>query len=61
MSKHKRTYVVSKDKAGYWYAHKAGFSWIPVIGTVSKSKRKAQAGAAACMGLTLEEYLKYTQ
>ena len=36
----KRHYTVSKDeKSGLWYAHKAGFPWIPVLGTFSKTKR----------------------
>jgi len=54
----KRTYTVSKNEAGYWYAHKVGFPNIPVLGTFSKSKRDAQKHAAAIMALTLKEYLK---
>jgi len=55
----KRIYTVSKDeKSGLWYAHKAGFSWIPVFGSFSKSKRAAQKHAADCMALQLKEYLQ---
>ena len=53
----KRTYVVSQDKkSGLWYAHKDGFSWIPVLGSFSKSKKAAQHVAANCMTLSLKEY-----
>lgn len=55
----RRTYIVSKDeKSGMWYAHMVGFSYIPVWGSFSKSKRKAQKHAADCMGLSLKEYFK---
>ena len=55
----KKTYTVSKDeKLGLWYAHKVGFSWIPVFGSFSKSKRAAQRVAADCMALPLKEYLQ---
>jgi hypothetical protein len=55
----KRTYTVSKDeKSGLWYAHKAGFSWIPIFGSFSKNKRAAQRVAADCMALPLKEYLQ---
>ena len=55
----KRIYTVSKDeKTGLWYAHKAGFSRIPVFGSFSKSKRAAQKHAANIMGITLKEYLQ---
>ena len=55
----KRTYTVSKDaKSGLWYAHKVGFSWIPLLGSFSKSKRAAQRVAADCMALPLKEYLQ---
>jgi hypothetical protein len=55
----KRTYTVSKDeKSGLWYAHKVDFSWIPVLGSFSKSKRVAQRVAADCMALPLKEYLQ---
>jgi len=55
----KRTYTVSKDeKSGLWYAHKAGFSWIPVFGSFRKSKRAAQRIAADCMAISLKEYLQ---
>ena len=55
----KRYYTVSKDeKSGLWYAHKAGFSWIPVFGSFSKSKRAAQKHAANLMAISLKEYLQ---
>ena len=55
----RKTYTVSKDgKSGLWYAHKVGFSWIPVLGSFSKSKRAAQRVAADCMWLSLKEYLQ---
>ena len=55
----KRIYTVSKDeKSGLWYVHKAGFPWIPVLGSFSKSKKTAQKHAAACMALPLKEYLQ---
>lgn len=53
-----RRYTVSKDtKSGLWYAHKAGFPWIPVFGSFRGSKRAAQRVAADCMALPLKEYL----
>jgi len=55
----KRTYTVSKDeKSGLWYVHKAGFPWIPLLGSFRKSKRAAQRIAADCMALPLKEYLQ---
>ncbi|TZE81990.1 hypothetical protein [Calorimonas adulescens] len=55
----KRIYVVSKDKkSGLWYAHMAGFPWIPVWGSCSKSKIEAQKVAANMMCLSLKEYLQ---
>ena len=55
----KRTYTVSRDnKSGLWYAHKVGFSYIPVLGSFSRSKRTAQKYASDCMGIPLKEYLK---
>jgi len=55
----KRTYTVSKDeKSGFWYAHKVGFSRIPVFGSFSKNKKEAQKHAANMMGITLKEYYK---
>lgn len=54
----KRRYTVSKDeKTGLWYVHKAGFPNIPLINSFRKNKREAQKIAAACMALTLKEYL----
>ena len=55
----KRHYTVSKDeKSGLWYVHKAGFPWIPVLGTFSKTKRAAQKYAADLMAIPLKEYLQ---
>lgn len=55
----KRTYTVSKDeKSGMWYAHMVGFSYIPVFGSFSKSKRAAQKYAAYMMALPLKEYMQ---
>ena len=55
----KRTYTVSKDeRSGLWYAHKAGFSRIPVFRSFSKSKRAAQKHAANKMAISLKEYLQ---
>ena len=55
----KRIYTVSKDeKSGLWYAHKVGFSYIPVFGSFRKTKRAAQKHAAACMAISLKEYLQ---
>lgn len=59
MKRLKRYYTVSKcEKSGLWYAHKAGFPWIPVLGTFSKTKREAQKRAAELMGISLEYYLQ---
>jgi hypothetical protein len=55
----KKTYTVSKDeKSGMWYAHMIGFSYIPVFGSFSRSKRVAQKHAADMMALTLKEYVQ---
>lgn len=55
----KRHYTVSKDeKSGLWYAHKAGFPLIPVLGTFTKTKKAAQKHAADLMALPLKEYLQ---
>lgn len=54
-------YVVSKDeKSGLWYAHKAGYTWIPCLGSFG-SKQHATQSAADEMGLTLKEYKEYKQ
>ena len=54
----KRYYTISKaEKSGLWYAHKAGYPWIPVLGTFSKTKRAAQKHAADLMAISLKEYL----
>lgn len=53
----KRTYTVSRDERGYWYVHKVGFTNIPLFGSFRKNKREAQKIAAACMALSLKEYL----
>jgi len=50
------SYTVSKDKNGYWYAHRTGYAYIPIWGSFSKSKRFALTAAANAMGLTYEEY-----
>lgn len=35
-------YIVSRDsKSGAWYAHMDGYSYIPVTGSISESKRIA--------------------
>lgn len=40
----KPKYVVSKDeKSGLWYVHMEGYAYIPVFGSFTPSKRKAQA------------------
>lgn len=53
-----RTYTVSQDKeSGAWYAHKAGFSHIPVLGTAEKTRRAAQKHAANMMGLPIKDYM----
>lgn len=54
----KRTYVVSKDETGLWYAHMADFPKIPVFGSFSKNKKAAQKHAANMMGISLKEYYK---
>lgn len=54
-------YVTSKDeKSGLWYAHKAGYSWIPCFGSFG-SKQHATNAAAGEMGLTAKEYQQYKQ
>jgi hypothetical protein len=54
----KRHYTVSKsEKSGLWYVHKAGFPWIPVLGTFTKTKKAAQKHAANLMAISLKEYL----
>lgn len=54
-----RTYTVSQHKeSGLWYAHKAGFDWIPLFGSFCETRRKAQKHAANIMGFPLKEYLK---
>lgn len=54
-----RTYTVSQDtESGLWYAHKAGFDWIPLFSSFCKTRRAAQKHAANMMGLFLNEYLK---
>ena len=53
----KRTYAVSQDKSGLWFAHRVNYPKIPVLGSFSKNKRAAQYIAANNMGLSLKEYL----
>lgn len=55
-----RKYTVSQYN-GRWYAHRTGFPNVPVLDSFSETKRDAQKHAAACMALTLVEYLKYTK
>lgn len=56
----KITYTVSKERdSNYWYAHKVGFSYIPVMserGTFG-TKKNALHIAADCMGLPLKDYM----
>ena len=58
----KKAYTVSKDKkTGLWYAHKIGFSYIPVMserGTFHKTKKGALQVCADMMGLPYKEYMK---
>ena len=49
-------YTVSQ-KDGIWYAHMCGYSYIPVSGSFSESKRQALEWAAASMGLRYKEYM----
>lgn len=38
-----RRYIVSRDvKSGLWYAHKRGFTYIPVSGSLSERKLEAE-------------------
>lgn len=53
----KKSYVVSKDENGRWYAHKAGFSYVPVMGSFGTKKHALQS-AADCMHLPYKEYMK---
>lgn len=50
-------YTVSQ-KDGMWYAHMCGYSYIPVFGSFSESKREAMEWAAASMGLPYKEYME---
>ncbi len=50
-------YTVSQ-KDGMWYAHMCGYSYIPVFGSFSESKRQAMEWAAASMGLPYKEYMQ---
>ena len=49
-----KKYTISKDGPLY-YAHKIGFSYIPVGGSFG-SKQHATKCAANCMGLTVKDY-----
>lgn len=51
--------VTQKD--GLWYAHMCGYSYIPVLGSFSESKKTALEWAAASMGLPYGEYMKVRQ
>ena len=50
-------YTVSQ-KDGMWYAHMCGYSYIPVFGSFSESRREALGWAAASMGLPYREYMQ---
>lgn len=56
----KLTYTVSQDKdSNMWYAHRVGFSYIPVFserGTFG-TKRNALQVAADSVGLTYKDYM----
>lgn len=54
-----RHYTVSRDKNGYFYAHRVGYSNIPVFGSWSKSRKAATEIAASEMALTYKEYVDY--
>ena len=57
-----RTYTVSQEQeSGWWYAHKAGYPWIPVFGTFERTRRAAQKHAANMMGLPIKDYLTLTE
>lgn len=45
-------YTVSQDKkSGLWYAHKKGYSYIPVAGSFSEKKSEAMEYAKMFNGL----------
>lgn len=47
-----KNYTVSKDlKTGLWFAHKKGFSYIPVAGSFSEKKSDAMEYAKMYNGL----------
>ena len=52
-------YTVSQDKNGYWYAHRVGFSYIPVFGSFSKSKKYALQCCADSMCMTYKEFMEW--
>ena len=52
-------YDVTMDKNGYYYAHKRGYPGIPVLGSISRSKRHAYEIAAGNMGMTYDQYIEY--
>ena len=53
-----RFYVVTKHKeSGLYYIHQEGYSWIPVLGSFTKSFAAAQKQAAQYSGFTtVKEY-----
>ena len=53
-----RSYTVSQRKDGKWYAHKAGYAYVPILGSISDTKRRAQKHAADAMALSLKDYLQ---
>ena len=50
-------YTVSKDKNGYYYAHRIGYPNIPVFGSFSKTKKEVLKTCACAMGLFYDEYI----
>lgn len=52
-----KRYTVSQDNGGKWYAHKAGFANIPVMGSFG-TKANAIKFAAGMMAISVSEYHK---
>ena len=52
-------YTVSKDKNGYYYAHRIGYPNIPVWGSFSKSRKQALKHCACAMALFYDEYMEW--
>ena len=53
-----RSYTVSQRSDGKWYAHKVGYAYVPILGSISDAKRHAQKHAADAMALSLKDYLQ---